>query len=382
MSAAEPTTSAAPTAPLECKNAEVVTLDYNDLVAGKDLSEFIEKAYGYDGIGLLTVSNVPSLVEKRATLLPLANRLANLPADVLEKYVHEESHYSFGWSHGKENLEGKPDESKGSFYANPQYDRPEDDEAIIQKYPAFLHPNIWPTAEIPELEPAFKELGQLIVNVGKLVARQVDTYIKSKCPAYENSKLEKVINTSKCCKARLLHYFARSNEDITAMDAQSVGDAFSSWCGWHNDHGSLTGLVSAIYIDENNGHQIVQNTDSSAGLYVRSRHSDLIKVAIPPDHIAFQIGETAQIHSGGIVQATPHAVRGSHMPGVSRETFAVFMEPNWVDPVQVPEGMDPVAAQSNNAALNLPRGVPALAKRWNNTMNFATFTEETLKSYY
>ena len=32
-------------------------------------------------------------------------------------------------------------------------------------------------------------------------------------------------------------------------------------------------------------------------------------------------------------QATPHAVRGSKMRNVSRETFAVFMEPMWMEPM-------------------------------------------------
>ena len=94
--------------------ANVVVLDYNDLIAGKDLSREIEKAYGYDGIGLLTVKNVPTLVDKRNNLLPLGYRFAKLPNNIKEKYVHAESFYSFGWSHGKESLEGKPDERYGN----------------------------------------------------------------------------------------------------------------------------------------------------------------------------------------------------------------------------------------------------------------------------
>lgn len=136
--------------------------------------------------------------------------------------------------------------------------------------------------------------------------------------------------SSKCCKARLLHYFPRSIEDIsesTDTTNNNEEDTFSSWCGWHNDHGSLTGLVSAMYLDEDGN--AVTNSDSNAGLYIRGRSSELIKVGIPEDHVAFQIGETAQIHSGGILQATPHAVRGTSMPRISRETFAVFMEPMW-----------------------------------------------------
>ncbi len=152
------------------------------------------------------------------------------------------------------------------------------------------------------------------------------------------------------------------------------------WFIRHNDHGSLTGLSSAMYLDES-GNEVV-NTDSTAGLYIRSRSSELIKVNIPTDHIAFQIGETAQIHSGGILQATPHAVRGSTMPNVSRETFAVFMEPNWFVPMHCPAGVDPNDAQSQSAAANLPKGVPPLKSRWSPEMNFGEFNDKTLSSYY
>ena len=98
--------------------------------------------------------------------------------------------------------------------------------------------------------------------------------------------------------------------------------------------------------------------------------------------MAYQIGETAQVHSGGILQATPHAVRGSSVPGVTRETFAVFMEPEYNEVMTVPEGMDPAAAQSQSSAENLPKGVPPLTIRWNNSMDFSDFTNETLKHYY
>lgn len=55
-----------------------------------------------------------------------------------------------------------------------------------------------------------------------------------------------------------------------------------------------------MYLDLNGNE--VPNTDEDAGLYVRSRKSELFKVNIPVNNIAFQIGETAQIHSGGILQ--------------------------------------------------------------------------------
>jgi hypothetical protein len=76
--------------------------------------------YGYDGLGILTVRGIPGVAEKRAALLPLSAQFAALPREARAKYEHASSFYAFGWSHGKEKLEGRPDYAKGSFYANPQ----------------------------------------------------------------------------------------------------------------------------------------------------------------------------------------------------------------------------------------------------------------------
>jgi len=392
--------------------SEIVELDYLDLKNGVDLTAKIERAYGTDGTGLLTVKNVPNYITARKRLLPLSREFSLLPDSIKEKYVHAESYYSFGWSHGKEKLQGKPDVSKGSYYANPQYDKPVDDEEIIEKYSSFVHPNIWPGEDLPEFEMAFKDLGQIIVSTGKLVARQCDKYVLSKCSSYPPNRLESIIDTSICCKARLLHYFPMDSSNSngnTADNAEGKGSSeskdreFSSWCGWHNDHGSLTGLTAAMFLDADGNE--VSNNDPTAGLYIRNRKSELIHVSIPVGNIAFQIGETAQVHSGGLLQATPHAVRGSKMPQMSRDTYAVFMEPNWDEPMTVPPGMDPTSAQSQSAAQNLPAGVPPLASRWHQALptgasssspspstpagaasesviDFGQFSENTHKSYY
>eukprot|EP00164_Ancoracysta_twista_P004273 GFYU01005757.1.p1 GENE.GFYU01005757.1~~GFYU01005757.1.p1 ORF type:complete len:374 (+),score=149.88 GFYU01005757.1:63-1184(+) len=354
----------------------VVLLHYQDLVDGADLSDSIDKAYGFDGLGLLAVEGVPEMAEKRQTLLPLAYKYAMLPDDIKQKSVHEASHYSFGWSHGKEQLEGKPDYSKGSYYANPQYDNPvNDDKELIQKYPEFVHPNIWPE-DLPGMEKAFKEMGQLIVHVGVMIAQQCDKHVQKKLGKYEEGKLTRIITKSRVCKARLLHYFATEG----AEGNKTVSE--SSWCGWHNDHGSLTGLCPGMFMK--NGDEI-KNPDPEAGLYIRSRHGDLVKAAVPTNMMAFQIGETAQVHSGGILQATPHCVRAAKGPGsdgVSRESFAVFMEPEWDEAMTVPEGVDPTEAQKAGSAQYLPEGVPVLEARWQPTMDFGGFTKETLKCYY
>lgn len=70
--------------------------------------------------------------------------------------------WNAGWSHGKEKLGDKPDMAKASFYANPCMDEPDPANKVNEKYPFFYPKNIWPTEDMPELEPAFKKLGKLM----------------------------------------------------------------------------------------------------------------------------------------------------------------------------------------------------------------------------
>lgn len=315
---------------------------------------------------------MPGFPEKRARLLPLARQFALLPNEVKAKYEHPESFYSFGWSHGKEIFNNSPDFAKGSYYNNPQYDEPVKDRELVEKHLPFIHPNIWPDADMPGFSEAFKDCGRLIVQVGELLAEQCDRYVKSKCPGYEDGKLARVIRTSLCCKARLLHYY-----DLADSQAAVKPD---SWCGWHNDHGSLTGLCMGLFLDSAGNK--CPPPDPSAGLYIHTRDGKTVKAVLPEDAVGFQIGETAQIHSGGILQATPHCVMGGGKGGASRESFAVFMEPNWDEPMTIPGGFDPAQAKMGSRKELLPVGVPLLEDRWVPDAPFDDFTSRTLKSYY
>jgi len=138
-----------------------------------------------------------------------------------------------------------------------------------------------------------------------------------------------------------------------------------------------------MYIDSKSN--IVPCPDNKAGLYIRNREGKIIKGVFPADCMAFQMGETHQIHSGGILQATPHCVMSSDgtgkSAGVSRETFAVFMEPGWDEPMTVPDGIDPSRALIGSSEKFLPKGIPPLEKRWNSKMDFGRFTVSSLDAY-
>ena len=375
----------------------VVSISYPDLLRSDvDLSASIAAAFGSDGIGLLTVSDIPSYPEKRDALLPLAARFAHLPAAVQQQYEDPASMYSFGWSLGREQLNNKPDTAKGSYYNNPLYDDPlsesplpgESEEGrrrLKEQHRPFFGENVWPRTELPELEMAFKALGRLIVEVGAQLSRHIDRYIHEQLPAYPIDHLYRVITTSRTAKARLLHYFPLQPQDVATAAVSAPSDdsiTIDSHCGWHNDHGSLTGLTSAQWRDDVTGQQLPASPDPTAGLYVLRRDGRTVQVSIPPHSLAFQLGECQMIHSGALVQATPHAVRASPLPSLSRQTFAVFMEPEPHYSMSLPTGVDVQRLLQAKALLNLPSAVPRMERRWKGEDDFGQFTTKTLSAYY
>jgi hypothetical protein len=90
-------------------------------------------------------------------------------------------------------------------------------------------------------------------------------------------------------KGRLLYYFPLSEEEV-----KDAGD--DSWIGWHNDSGFLTALAGDMYVNDQTGEK-VNCPDPAAGLYVNARDGSAIKIDIPEDCMAVQIGECAQVYS-------------------------------------------------------------------------------------
>ncbi|CAG9463205.1 unnamed protein product [Pedinophyceae sp. YPF-701] len=347
---------------------ELVTIPYERLadVEGGELDALIAAAYGPHGLGVLTVSHVPGFSAARQELLELGPVLAGLPEDRLAAYEDPLSRYAFGWSFGKEVLQdGVADTLKGSFYANPLHDRPTEGQpgaqALLQRLPGLCRPNIWPTEDVPELREKFRHLGRMMADAGDLLFQHCDKYVfKSWNSEYNPERLTAVLRRSRCPKARLLHYFPPS----AARRPPESPDG-PVWCAWHTDHGSLTALTSAMLSGLDPGAAF----DPRAGLYVRTARGDSVQVRVPSDHVAFQLGESAQVHSGGVLRATPHFVRACSGGGggVSRTTFAVFLQPNWDEPMDSPPG----ATESD-----------VCVGRWRPGIDFGTFTEETFAGYY
>ncbi|KAK3393582.1 hypothetical protein B0H63DRAFT_516766 [Podospora didyma] len=354
--------------------AQAVTVSLEELKNGTVTSETLREAFGPDSLGILVVKDVPTEFESlRRHLLSYSSYLGNLPKSELDKLENEKSKYLTGWSLGKETLKnGQVDTLKGSFYANCAfYVDPAlscaapTEEFNEDNFPEYLSPNIWPgEALLPGFKPTLEQLCRLIIDVAVLVARACDRFAETEILGYPSAYLEQVVSTSTTTKARLLHYYpddAPAKPDIETAAGES-GDE-DDWCATHLDHGCLTGLTSAMFVNEAKMApavtgpafesnmvneqapglaplpELATSPDPAAGLYIKSRTGETVQVKIPRDCIAFQTGEALERITGGKFKAVPHFVRGARAAlsdgRIARNTLAVFTQPNLGDEVDM-----------------------------------------------
>jgi isopenicillin N synthase-like dioxygenase len=344
------------------KTGNPVTVSLSALQSNTVPFSTLLSAFGPSSLGILVVTDFPSTFPAlRTRVLASSSRLAALPAPALQSLTNPGSKYLVGWSHGVETLRpGVVDTQKGSYYINCAfYQHPSLHGADAEKHPGFEEytaPNVWPLEEaVPDFKSAAAELITLIIDVAVLVARACDRYAIEEVADYKPGYLEHVVKTSTTTKARLLHYFPTepSKAEIGSTNGQILNGHLETvkpekdddsgegddWCATHLDHGCLTGLTSAMFVDEsstpptdlNKPLSEIPSPSPQAGLYIRSRQNETVKVNIPRNALAFQTGEALELITKGKFRAVPHFVRGAagtEGQRVARNTLAVFTQPN------------------------------------------------------
>jgi len=149
----------------------------------------------------------------------------------------------------------------------------------------------------------------MIIDIALLVARASDQFAAEFVEGYVSGTMERIVKESMTIKARLLHYFPPSGSPSSNAISKEEDD---SWCALHVDDGCLTGLTSALFVDESAPLPPPNSSifkpvpsfrecpDPLAGLYIRSRTSDVVKVNIPADCLAFQTGSALELITGGM----------------------------------------------------------------------------------
>ncbi len=398
---------------------DLTNVDEGSESGGGRLLQKIQNAFGPDGLGLLEITDLPpDMVELRQRLLPMAADLANLPPEELQALELPHTHYTIGWSHGKERLKGAGagdyDLAKGSFYMNPFFDYSSERRGVDGG-----NPNVYPPSLQPQLEENMMKMTRFMTKVGLWIAQLCDLYLEQQERLQDNEHIQDkrrdaristdessssststtcqgmIYNSLKSCqttKARLLYYFPAQRETQVSLPLyhQQQHDTFDDWCGWHKDHGSLTALLPGMLCGGDSGGGCGKPTNTyngttdtkqadvhQPGLYIQTRRpGELVHAQLSPTSLGFQLGETLEIMSRGRLRATPHAVKAPPTLGafgMGRSSLAVFLQPT------AEQKLPPLTDDNTNAEEDSSSPFSSLQRRWRPT--FGAFQRATTEAF-
>ncbi|CAM0958422.1 unnamed protein product [Alopecurus aequalis] len=419
-------------------------------------------ALGRGGTGLLAVAGVPRAASLRRRLLPLARRLALMDhpsrTHLLKKHgvgsdvplkKPDRSVSSFAQllrrdSGQKFHLPESMSEAAGGTDTGPGC--PEEASVDADGFREHKADD----DDIENLGELFKELGLCMMELGILVARACDIVIGG-------NQLEQSITDFGSAKARLIHYHSeldnrvikqsstnrrnlvnkagaavtpvsdnidalsyrrpgsedgsciRSGDGANDVAVQGQGSAISLvnlWQEWHYDYGVLTVLTAPLFLRSALGQECQDIKECSLPdghthlqLFNKRR---IFSVRCSQESFIVQVGEAADILSGGKLRSTLHAVsKPLGMPNISRETFVVFLQPSWdktlpcsgnssadeddsSDHMELAFRSDRSAGSCSEQMLmqEILKKIPPLSSRLKEGMTFAEFSRQTTKRYY
>ncbi|KAL6623051.1 hypothetical protein ACP70R_032930 [Stipagrostis hirtigluma subsp. patula] len=414
---------------------------------------------GRGGSGLLAIADVPRAGALRRRLLPLARRLAlmdhptralllmnhGLGSDVpLKKLDRSVSSFAqllkhSGNLHLLQTMKGNESISN-EFGCQHQ----------AQAVDGFEEPK---SDDIDNLGELVKELGLYMMELGILVARACDIVIGG-------GQLEQSIADFGTAKARLIHYHSEfdnivtkgtsskrkglvdkatakpsqscsqssvsqstsciksddkpnvkekienDSKDIVVQDQGGTVSLSNLWQEWHYDYGIFTVLTAPLFLRASMGEECLMSKechppDGHTHLQLCNRRK-IFSVRCSPDSFIVQVGEAADILSGGKLRSTLHAVsRPLSYTDISRETFVVFLQPSWDktltcsvyssdaedesnDAKELPVSSDGFAKSCHEDAFmqEVLKKIPPLSSRLKDGMTFAEFSRQTTKQYY
>jgi hypothetical protein len=449
------------------------------------LIDSLSRAFGPTGLGVILISDIPGLLERRTRLLSSYQRLSvafladpvatnallvkhGLGSDVRMKTMkptkQAKSKAATGASDADTLLPGHTLSSTllfkwscidglSAIARGPEASSSVDTSAVAGE------------EDIDDLILSIQTDMQCLSATMTLVAHKVALA----CDTWLSTTVAPILLESGAAKARLIHYKSGKQTPASAFtrhisnpSASPVSNpvsnpssstlplsdptanplslaAYGNWQAWHYDYGLLTALIgpmlhagdkelmsnaavdatscvmkSAEEGGEGGGEE--RRGEVTCGLVVLppshpSPSHDHIEdtattplpviVNIPPDCIAIQIGEAAQILSGNRLIATPHAVirpiprmspasstpipetssrdTTAWLESISRQIFVVFLQPTWKTPL--------IASDSTPAAPPLERTclsdiLPPLHTRWSPGIDFSDFSKNTTGAYF
>ncbi|KAL2510726.1 2-oxoglutarate (2OG) and Fe(II)-dependent oxygenase superfamily protein [Abeliophyllum distichum] len=366
----------------------------------ESVSETVMQTLGPTGPGLLSIVGVPKASILRKTLLPLARKLSLLNNDDRKLVLKE---HNLGSDVPLKDL----DRIVSSFAMQMKYEQRTSD-GVNKKMEGKFEDE-----EFKNLGSVFKELGFCMMELGLCLAQICDKVIGG-------HELEQSLLQSGTAKGRLIHYHSPIDNFFIKEAAKRKGPRISEvnlgnevklcddkkldlWQQWHYDYGIFTVLTAPMFMLSNSNHELeYENPSDHTYLQILDPEKNrVLMVKASMESFIFQVGESADVLSKGMLRATLHCVcRPKKMKNLSRETFVVFLQPAWSktfhlsdhpmerltsssqDSESCTEGTHGAEKDSNGLTQNSLQLVPPLHSRLKDGMTFAEFSRVTTKQYY
>ncbi|KAJ0255023.1 2-oxoglutarate [Hirschfeldia incana] len=386
---------------MEAEILEPYQLSFSDLLDRKRcqlISRNVMEALGPNGPGLLCITGVLGSALLRRKLLPMARKLALLDPDKRNRILKE---HRLGSDVPLKN----PERLVSSFAMHLNY-QPPSNSSLWYEAACGVGAKMDYSLEDDEEEDfnnlgvVFRELGFCMMELGLSIARVCDREIGG-------GFLEETLLDSCTAKGRLIHYHSAADQSFLREEAvrrkqsgkqvkyRNESSHFNLWQQWHYDYGVFTILTDPLFLSSHSCQDCnLITTHSYLRIYHPSKNR-FYMVKTPQDSFIVQIGESADILSQGKLRSTLHCVcrPDKQLEHISRETFAVFLQPKWSHSFSVSEyTMEYLSSGSiqrqqildtdevSNA--DIDRIVPPLSSRIRDGMTFAEFSRETTKQYY
>lgn len=250
----------------------LINLKYYELGSKTNLSEKLYQAFGKEGFGVLTVSDVPRLASVKNKLYQQSFKLSQLPQAEKIKLLSPGSGYKIGWNEQKSPF----GEIQASFTANPQED--------IFGSPPFS--NLWPS-NFPYFRSNFRELGQILISTAIQLSTHIDHFLDMHFPYSQLPRFESTISSSQSHLGTLCHSLPFFNS--------STNSSPKSW--------EVPPNIFSIFIAPVYHQQLVTSCEEIEQVLLMRGNNEEKNVALNNDSVCFVIGKNAEVMSDEIFEA-------------------------------------------------------------------------------